>query len=264
MTEPRRPALLGLTAYFLLGLTLGVTYLVAYAILGWHQVANRIGGPLPPAIFDASALTITLIALLIFLPLFAAAIAALMGRHGGRTHQSTTGAAALTTLLGIPLIWVNIAIAALLVAAFLNTPGNQLFDTTIDLLAGSLVQILLVTGPLVALAALVAHRAQIWAETTEAALGCPERPQEDVIPGPRDEYAGSDPNAWEASHEPDLGEQEPLEDEPPAGAPGTTYGEDMLTDHPVDCPRCGRTFTVTGARPLRIECPDCGKSGTIQ
>lgn len=244
-----------MTAYFLLGLTLGVTYLVANAILGWHAVASRIGGGLPTATQDGTALVVTAVALLVFLPLFTAGISALMGRHGGRTGQSATGAAAITTLLGVPLIWVNYAIAALLVAAILDTQGHQLFDLTVDLLAGSLVQIVLVTGPLVGLAALVASRAQVWAEHTEDALGWPEQ-QEVAAPEPSAGYGGTDPGAWEATPEPDVGEQAPLEEGHPEEA--------MLTDHPVDCPRCGRTFTITGARPLRIECPDCGKTGTIQ
>ncbi len=263
MTEPRKPALLGLTAYFLLGLTLGVTHLVAHAVLGWDAIASRVWGPTPSEIQDATALSIALYALLIFLPLLTAGIAALMGRHGGRTGQSATGAAAVITLLGVPLVWVNLAIAALLVGAILDTQGHDLFSSTVQLLYASLVQIVLITGPLVGLAAIVAHRAQIWAEHTETALGWPEQPQE-AESDMGEAYGGTDPGAWETTPEPDLGEQEPLGHEPYAGAEGVTHGEDMLTDHPVDCPRCGRTFTITGARPLRIECPDCGKTGTIR
>ncbi len=250
MIEPRKPALLGLTAYLLTGLTIGVTHLLAHGILGLNPVREAITGPVTATIRDGSAYSIALLAFLLFLPILTVGIAALMGRHGGRTQQPAAGAAALTTLIGVPLVWVNLAIATLLVGAVLGAQGlDDAFAQSVDALIASLVQLLLVLGPLVGIAALVAQRALVWADHTEAAIGA--HPGGPSYPVEHPEHLGAtDPGAWETPPEPEV--------------EGEPHGEQMLYDHPVDCPRCGRTFKVSGERPLRISCPECGKTGTIQ
>lgn len=262
---PRKPALLGLTAYLLTGLTLGITYLLGHTVLGAHRLSNAVGGDLPPAIQDGQALTVTLFAFLILAPVLALGIAALMGRHAGRTGQPGAGAAAITTLIGVPLLWVNLAIAALLSGAILSAwDVTDAFDTAVDSLAGSLVQLLVVLGPLVALAALVAHRAQGWAIHTEATLGDIRFPVDEQEGGPYGGELATDPDAWidESEGEGIYPQGLPEDQRPPEDEfPGDPH---MVTDLQVDCPRCGRGFTVSGHRPLRITCPDCGKTGTIE
>lgn len=263
MTEPRRPALLGLTAYLLIGLALGVTHLLAHAVLGLNPVHDRLDSPLTDAIRDVSALPLVLFALLVFLPVLAAGTAALMGRHGGRTLQPSVGAAAVTTLIGIPLVWVCLAIAALLVGLALRAQGlSNAFGDTVDALVASIIQLLLVLGPLVGLAAITAHRAQRWAQETERAVS-DHIDVEESRGGPYGGELATDPSAWM-----DTGETEGVypeglpEDQTPMEEP-RPEDPNVLHDHPVDCPRCGRRFTVSGHRPLRITCPDCGKTGTI-
>lgn len=251
MIEPRKPALLGLTAYLITGLTIGITHLLAHGILGLNPVADAVDSPVVDAIRDGSAFPVVMFAFLLMLPLLTVAVAALMGRHGGRTQQPAAGAAAVTTVIGVPLVWVNFAIATLLVGAILGAQGlDDAFAQSVDALVASLVQVLLVLGPLVAVAALVAQRALVWADHTEAAIS--GHPVEPGYPVEHPEHLGAtDPGAWETPPEGETG-------------PEPFVSDTMLHDHPVDCPRCGRAFTVSGERPLRISCPECGKTGTIQ
>lgn len=239
-----RPGVLGLTGYLLAGLTLGITFLLVHGALGVTAIAEAVGSAVTTSIRDGSSLTITLLAFFVLLPFFTVGIAALMGRHGAHTGQGAAGAAALTALIGVPLLWVNLAIAALVVGAIHGSQAiSGAFDNVVDSLLASAVALLFALGPLVGLAALVAGRAAAWSQATAAATGAAP-----MSTGYAETYGAPEEGAH-ALEEPARG----AAPEPAA-----------LHEHPVDCPRCGNSFSVSGERPLRIECPECGKTGMIR
>jgi ribosomal protein S27AE len=265
VTEPRRPALLGLTAYLLVGLTIGVTHLIAHGAFAIHRIANNLPSPLTDSIRDQTGLSLALLAVWIILPVMVAGIAALMGRHAGRTYQRATGPAAITALIGIPLVWVCLAIAALIVGYAMRHQGIEgSWNNTVETLLASLVQLLLILAPLVGLAALVASRAQQWAIDNQDSLGQADHIDvQEAKGGPYGGELATDPDAWLSEEEGEGIYPEGLpEDESPTEDPHLV-DPNYIHDQSIDCPRCGSTFIVSGHRPLRITCPDCGKTGTI-
>lgn len=242
VVQQPREATLGILTFLLLGAAIGAALLLATAVTGSDAFGDLMGAGLHDGLTSGDAFVTVLFAFFMAVPFFALFVAALMGARAARTGNKVGGTSALTALYGIPLLWVNIALAMLLSAAV----GSANFDQVLDLVIESIVPLILVTGATVGFAALTGSLVR----------------DAFTVPGTRRT------SATPTTEVPPPQEQAHIEPPAAGGAPAGDASQERrgreLRDYPLHCPRCQAHFTVSGERPLRIECPQCGKTGLIR
>lgn len=243
----RSEATFGILTFLLAGGALALPLLLGTLLVGSEVVAEAIGGTrMHEAVTDGSLYLTAMVAFMVALPLVALGTAAMMGRRAATTGNDVKGAAALTTLFGGLIAWVDLIIAMLLSAALVSD-----FNVVFDIVMESLVYLLIGILPLMGIAALVAALFQdaFLGGSTPAVAATGAAP---VQPSPYEPTPG--PSGF--TYAPEPGPEDAYAD---PGHPG-----EALEEHEIDCPRCNARFAVSGERPMRIECPQCGKTGTIR
>lgn len=255
--------------------------LIGSFLLGWDAMASLVDDEMARAFTEGYGQRGIIMGYLAAMPLVALLIAALLGMRAATVPQEDIGrTATIATLYGMPILWANVAVGAILAAALIGwteSTDKDVFDRVFQMFRGTFFFMVFATGITAAFAAFVATsferafgRAQQSPAPIHPTAAAAPPPAEDIYETPPTAAPpGASPWPTEApSPPPAYEEPEPAYTEPVAGPPAAEppadapYGKELV-DFPLDCPRCGHGFVVNGARPLRIQCPKCGKSGTI-